>query len=122
VDGGAITIEAALRLNGADRLVRGSGNGPIAAFVDALARDASVRVEVLDYHEHALDGGADAAAVAYVEARIDGGKPHWGVGIHESIVTASLRAVVSAVNRAGTIDLVRFDETAPGERSTVPID
>ena len=54
---------------------------------------------VLDYNEHAMGGGADASAVAYVEVKVGDGKPRWGVGIHGNIVTASLRAVVSAVNR-----------------------
>jgi 2-isopropylmalate synthase len=54
---------------------------------------------VVDYHEHAIDVGADAAAVAYVEVRLDAGNSLFGVGIHENIVTASLRAVISAVNR-----------------------
>jgi 2-isopropylmalate synthase len=100
VEGGEITIEAALRRDGVERLARGRGNGPIDAFVDGLARDAGLRVSVLDYHEHALTGGADASAVAYVEVRVAEGRPRWGVGIHENIVTASLQAVVSAVNRA----------------------
>jgi 2-isopropylmalate synthase len=100
VDGGGVSLDAVLRGGGEERLVKGTGNGPIAAFVDALAQGAGLRVDVLDYHEHALGGGADARAVAYVEARIDGGRPRWGVGVHENIVTASLHAVVSAVARA----------------------
>jgi 2-isopropylmalate synthase len=98
-DAGETTVEALLRLSGAERLAKGTGNGPIAAFVDALKRDAGIVVSVLDYNEHAMGGGADASAVAYVEARVGNGKPRWGVGIHGNIVTASLRAVVSAVNR-----------------------
>jgi 2-isopropylmalate synthase len=80
-------------------VVRGHGNGPIAAFVDALAREAAIALEVLDYREHALGEGAGASAVAYVEARRPGGPARWGVGVDGSIVTASLRAVVSAANR-----------------------
>ncbi len=99
-EAGQSTVEASLRVGGVARLAKGAGNGPIAAFVDALARDANLRVAVLDYHEHALGGGADASAVAYVEARVGDGAPRWGVGIHENIVVASLRAVMSAVNRA----------------------
>jgi len=98
-DAGETTVEALLRLSGAERLAKGTGNGPIAAFVDALKRDAGITVSVLDYNEHAMGGGADASAVAYVEARVGNSKPRWGVGIHGNIVTASLRAVVSAVNR-----------------------
>jgi 2-isopropylmalate synthase len=97
-DTGRTSLEAAVQVDGIERLVRGAGNGPIAAFVDALGRDAGVAVEVLDYHEHALGEGAGATAVAYVEARV-AGKTRWGVGIDSNILTASLKAVVSAVNR-----------------------
>jgi 2-isopropylmalate synthase len=97
-DTGRTSLEAAVQVDGVERTVRGGGNGPIAAFVDALGRDAGVGVEVLDYHEHALGEGAGATAVAYVEARV-AGKPRWGVGIDSNILTASLKAVVSAVNR-----------------------
>jgi len=99
-ESGETTIEAPLRVSGVERLAKGAGNGPIAAFVDALRRDANIPVAVLDYNEHAIGGGADASAVAYVEAKLGDGRPRWGVGIHGNIVTASLRAVVSAVNRA----------------------
>src|SRR5499426_2999315 len=99
-ESGETTIEAPLRISGVERLAKGAGNGPIAAFVDALRRDGNIPVAVLDYNEHAMGGGADASAVAYVEAKLGDGRPRWGVGIHGNIVTASLRAVVSAVNRA----------------------
>ena len=75
-----------------------SGNGPLAAFVDALGT-VGFDVAVLDYSEHAMSAGDDAQAAAYVEASVVG-KTVWGVGIAPSITTASLRAVVSAVNRA----------------------
>lgn len=85
--------------------LHGTGNGPIAAFVDAInglrevdpAWDWDVRV--LDYNEHALSSGGDAIAAAYVECVV-GGEIRWGVGLDPNIVTASLRAVVSAVNRS----------------------
>ena len=98
-ESGETTIEASLRVSGAPRLAKGAGNGPIAAFVDATQRDAGIKVAVLDYHEHAIGEGADASAAAYVEVRVGDGRPRWGVGIHSNIVTASLRAVVSAINR-----------------------
>ena len=79
-------------------IVEGEGNGPIDALVDALSRELGVEVHVLDYHEHAMGRGEDATAAAYVEADVDG-EVVWGVGIHSSIVTASLRAVVNAANR-----------------------
>jgi 2-isopropylmalate synthase len=78
--------------------VSGRGNGPIAAFVDAL-KQLDVDVRVLDYAEHAMSTGGDARAAAYVECAV-GERVLWGVGIDPNIVSASLRAVVSAVNRA----------------------
>ena len=76
----------------------GSGNGPIAAFVAALAGHG-IDVRVLDYTEHAMSSGGDATAAAYVECAV-GERVLWGVGIDPNIVRASLQAVVSAVNRA----------------------
>ena len=98
VDGGTDAIEAVVRIDGVETEIRGTGNGPLAAFVDALT-GVGIHVQVLDYAEHALSAGEDARAAAYVEASI-GGRTVWGAGIATSITTASLRAVVSAVNRA----------------------
>jgi 2-isopropylmalate synthase len=81
-----------------DVTLEGSGNGPIAAFCNAL-EGYGVDVRVLDYHEHALSAGGDAKAAAYLECAV-GDTVLWGVGIDPNIVTASLKAVVSAVNRA----------------------
>ncbi|MFD1826400.1 MULTISPECIES: 2-isopropylmalate synthase [Mumia] len=78
--------------------IKGEGNGPVAAFVDAIA-SVNGDIRVLDYAEHALSSGGDAAAAAYVECEI-GDQIVWGVGVDPSIVTASLKAVVSAANRA----------------------
>ena len=78
--------------------IEGRGNGPIAAFVEALSRHG-VDVRVLDYTEHALSAGDDARAAAFVECAI-GERVLWGVGVHSSIVRASLSAILSAVNRA----------------------
>jgi 2-isopropylmalate synthase len=91
-------IAAAVQVEGDPHEVTGNGNGPIAAFVDALA-SVGYDVRVLDYTEHALTAGDDARAAAYVECAV-GERVLWGVGVDSSIVTASLRAVVSAVNRA----------------------
>ena len=91
-------IQASVLVEGEEHQVTGSGNGPIAAFVDALAA-LGFDVRVLDYSEHAMSAGDNAAAAAYVECSV-GEQILWGVGVSGSIVTASLNAVVSAVNRA----------------------
>jgi 2-isopropylmalate synthase len=98
VDGGTDTIEATVMVDGVEREIVGAGNGPLAAFVDALGA-IGFNISVLDYSEHALSAGEEAQAAAYVEASV-GGRTVWGVGIATSITTASLRAVVSAVNRS----------------------
>jgi 2-isopropylmalate synthase len=95
---GATNVRVVIADNGADVELTGSGNGPIAAFCDALASHG-VDVRVLDYNEHAMSSGGDAAAASYLECAV-GGRVLWGVGIDPSIVTSSLKAVVSAVNRA----------------------
>ncbi|RWA17688.1 2-isopropylmalate synthase [Mycolicibacterium elephantis DSM 44368] len=97
-DGGTDTVEAVVSVDGVEHEIVGTGNGPLAAFVDALAT-IGIHVNVLDYSEHAMSSGEEAKAAAYVEASI-GDTTVWGVGIATSITTASLRAVVSAVNRA----------------------
>jgi 2-isopropylmalate synthase len=116
-DSGITGIVATVKVDGVETEINGSGNGPLAAFVDALGH-VGFDVAVLDYSEHAMSGGEDAQAAAYVEASVTiaspaqpgeaarhpsvpvGGRTVWGVGIAPSITTASLRAVVSAVNRA----------------------
>jgi 2-isopropylmalate synthase len=85
--------------DGVLRTLEGVGNGPIAAFVDALATIGQ-DIRVLDYAEHALSSGGDATAAAYVECAV-GDQVLWGVGLDANIVTASLKAVVSAANRRG---------------------
>jgi 2-isopropylmalate synthase len=99
--GDGATITAQLIVDGAHQTITGKGNGPIAAFVHGLQVDLGIDVEVVDYSEHAVTAGTDAQAVAYVEARSDDGI-RWGVGMDESITTASLKAVLSAVNRLRT--------------------
>ena len=86
-------------VDGDEDEIVGEGNGPIAALVHGLEQRLGVEVDVRDYHEHAMSAGEDATAAAYVEVDVDE-ELVWGVGIHPSIVTASLRAVVNAVNRA----------------------
>jgi 2-isopropylmalate synthase len=93
------SVVAQLLVDGEHRTVRGEGNGPIDAFVAALARDLGVALEVRDYSEHALTAGTDASAVAYVEVAGPGGDTWWGVGMDSSILDASLSAVASAASR-----------------------
>jgi len=86
---------------GREREIVGEGNGPVSAFVDAIST-LDHQVRVLDYHEHALSAGGDALAAAYVECEVGDGEDSevlWGVGMDANIVTASLKAVSSAVNR-----------------------
>ena len=87
-----------MMVRGEEASFKGEGNGPVDAFVDGMSR-AGAAIRVLDYSEHALSAGNDALAAAYVECEI-AGEIVWGVGIHANIVMASLRAVVSAANRA----------------------
>src|SRR5262249_35866852 len=95
--GGGWKIDAGGSVGGGRRSVSGSGNGPIAAFAHALGRAVGAEVQVLDYTEHAVETGADASAVAYVEVALGPNGPRaCGAGRHGDIVTASLRAVVSA--------------------------
>ncbi|KRD44805.1 2-isopropylmalate synthase [Cellulomonas sp. Root930] len=97
VEDGPDTLEVDLVDRGVPRTRQGSGNGPVAAFVAAV-KTLGVDVAVLDYAEHALSSGGDATAAAYVECAI-GDEILWGVGIDPSITTASLKAIISAVNR-----------------------
>ncbi|QAY71475.1 2-isopropylmalate synthase [Xylanimonas protaetiae] len=94
---GTTTMSVDVIDRGEELTLDGVGNGPVAAFVAAIAK-VGVDVKVLDYAEHALSEGGDASAAAYVEALV-GDDVLWGVGIDPSITTASLKAIVSAVNR-----------------------
>ena len=99
---GVNRVQAVVTAFGRDWPVAGVGNGPIAAFCSAISEPdmglGGIGVRVLDYSEHALTAGGDAEAAAYLEIEV-GDEVLWGVGISESIVGASLRAVMSAVNR-----------------------
>ncbi len=83
-----------------DHVIFGEGNGPIDAFVHAINKEFDLGVRILDYDEHAVGGGADAAAVCFVELRAGQCDPVIGVGMHRNILTASLNAITSALNRA----------------------
>ncbi len=93
------SIAASLRIDGEERSVSGDGGGTIESFANALRQALDLDLRVLDYHEHAVGTGADAQAVCYMELAINE-LELWGVGMHGDIVTASLRAIVSGVNRA----------------------
>ncbi|MCU1549672.1 MAG: leuA [Glaciihabitans sp.] len=95
---GSTSLSAKLRVSDDVAELQASGNGPIAAFL-AMLQTQGVEVELFDYVEHTLSASGDAVAAAYVELRVNG-KVLWGVGIDADISTASLKAVVSAVNRA----------------------
>ena len=99
-------LVARMRSGGEGIVVSGAGNGPIAALVHGIEERFGIEVDVRDYHEHAMAKGEDATAAAYVEADVDD-EAFWGVGIHPSIVTASLRAVVNAINRAHALRSAR---------------
>ena len=99
--GDSDSLECVVSWGGEQHTLTGSGNGPIAAFVHALSQLA-LDVRVLDYAEHATGSGEEAQAASYLEVAVDG-RVLWGCGIHPSIVTSSLRAIVSAVNRAGRL-------------------
>jgi 2-isopropylmalate synthase len=93
-------LTATIAEGGERREIEGRGTGPIDAFVDAFNRATGACIEVIDYREHATGGGANATAVAYVEVKTGTGATLFGIGMHKNITTASLRAVVSAANRA----------------------
>jgi 2-isopropylmalate synthase len=99
-----VQIDVTLARDGHSEQLQGGGNGPIDAFVDALGLD----IKLMDYHEHSIGSGADARAACYVELRLADGPTVFGAGIDSNIVTASFKAVLSAVNR----DLARSQVNA----------
>nr|WP_289099577.1 2-isopropylmalate synthase [uncultured Halomonas sp.] len=96
-DSPKVALEAIVENGGQRQTLTGEGNGPLAAFIKALVASGQ-EVEIIDYHEHSRGQGADAEAIAYVEVRIDG-KAVFGVGTDESITSASMKGVLSAINR-----------------------
>ena len=100
--GGEVTLDVKLRVDDEVRPATGTGNGPIAAFLGILG-SLGHEIALYDYVEHTMSAGGDALAAAYVELQVDG-KRLWGVGIDGDISTASLKAVVSAVNRSVRAD------------------
>src|SRR3954467_4747506 len=106
-------VSARLRFNGREITIAGKGNGPVDAFVRALCAGCGIEFHVMNYHEHAVGGGEDATAVAYVQIRIGREQTLYGAGMHGNIVTATLRAVLSAVNRAALRGLITMRDPAP---------
>ncbi len=91
-------LTAEITDNGVTKNIEGKGTGPIDGFIDALSKYLGVKMSVIDYSEHSLKQGSDAAAISYVEVAYPDGKL-FGVGINDNIVSASLEAIVSAANR-----------------------
>ena len=94
------TISVTLQKNGVELKRNGHGNGPIAAYVDALSADSGLKFSINDYSEHTMTKGSDAEAIAFIEIQTEDGIIYHGVGRHNNVVTASLNAVTSALNRA----------------------
>ncbi len=111
-------ITADLLVDGEAVMVRGTGNGPIAAFIDALERNLGLAVDVVDYAEHALSAGHEASAAAYVELTDGARVVRWGVGIDKSISSASLKAVVSAINHHRASAALKHPSLSAAARTT----
>ncbi len=92
-------LTARVSENGEPKIVQGSGNGSLSAFVSGMEELTGRELRVLDYHEHSKGSGKDAVAVTFVEMQLDG-QDLWGTGVHTDITTSSMRAVISAINRA----------------------
>lgn len=97
---GVFQCRASARRNGRDVQLVGEGNGPIAAFVHALNQGGAPKFEVAYYKEHALSSGTEASAIAYIQIKLTGGAARWGAGVDTNIELASIKAVLSALNRA----------------------
>ncbi|WP_022961833.1 2-isopropylmalate synthase [Halopseudomonas pelagia] len=95
-ENGTSAVDVEILSGGETQHWRGLGKGPLEALVAGLP----VKVEIMDYHEHAIGSGSNAKAAAYIEIRLDNGRPLHGIGIDENLTTASFRALFSALNRA----------------------
>ena len=97
---GVVSMSAEIEVEGQKYFLESEGTGPIDAFVQALSAAVGRNVRVLNYSEHAIGEGANAKAIAYVELRVDDSQVCYGVGVDANIVSASLRAIISGVQRA----------------------
>ena len=95
----AVEVQAEVIVDGDAHKATGTGNGPIDAFVSAIASQLHAPVKVMDYHEHAIGQGANATAITYIEMRVGEGPSLHGVGMDSNIVTASFKAILSGLNR-----------------------
>ncbi len=98
---GVFRCRASVFRDGTELAVSGQGNGPIAAFVQGLVAAGAPRFEVTYYKEHALGAGEEATAIAYIQVRDGSGRTRWGAGVDTNIELASIKAVLSALNRLG---------------------
>ena len=92
------SIEVKILKENKEHTIKGLGNGPIDAFINALKQDLDLSIKVVDYHQHAISTGSDAKAVAYIEIQ-EKGKSSWGVGMHANTVIAGLLSVISGLNK-----------------------
>lgn len=93
-------VELTIRDHGEERTIVGYGNGPIDAVKNAFNDNGYHYIHLLDYSEHALTSGSSAKAAAYVQLRAKGTSIiEWGVGVHPNITTATIKAIISAMNR-----------------------
>jgi 2-isopropylmalate synthase len=112
-DGTVEHLAAHLQVHGVETVLHGAGNGPVDAFVAAIRSGLGLPIHVMNYHEHAIGAGEDATAVAYIQLRVGSERTIYGVGRDANIVTATLRALVSAVNRAASAQLLVIEAPAP---------
>ncbi|BHH83918.1 2-isopropylmalate synthase [Desulforhopalus sp. 52FAK] len=98
-------VEATIDVNGEGRPITASGNGPLDAFCSALKQHITGDFKLLHYHEHAIDGGSSAKAAAYIEIQRPDGRKCWGTGIDTDIIIASIKAVLSSLNRLNLLDV-----------------
>jgi len=105
-------LTATVMIDGVKHEIKGRGNGPIDAFVNAIKTHFNVDFRVVDYHQHATGAGADAQSACYFEIQAGKGATRYGAALHSNIVSASLMAVCSAFNRAVNDGLLSTDESA----------
>ena len=120
--GGEQVLHAVVRSGAGERRIRGRGVGPIEAFVEALRASGLGQLRVRDFSEHAIGSGSDAPAVAYIRLQSGEGPTFIGVGVHRSIVTASLAAIVCAVNRGRAAGWSSLDPGQEESRQDLGVD